>query len=364
MHNDGLRISALDGARFVAFALVFIHHFEIAPDWFLLWQGINARGYGGVDLFFALSAFVLFYNLDRTRVKYGRVSLQEFFLRRIARIYPLMIGYCAVVLLVVGGTSGQWMRISGLALGLDNIISVTGLGSQIIPYASHLWSLSFELQLYLILPVLYFLHLKISRKQFLWLLLCISVYAFAARATAFSLGAQHPLVYIIPIFRPESFLVGMALWVIKPQWDWRFSAVACSLSVATFCLMVPAWETGWSNVFSYPVLAIACGAFIDTAMRSPLRAALSWRPITALGERAYGLYVFHVAAFAIVKALLLHLGMSAGTSAFWLVLLIFTSGLTILAAWLSFDFFEQPIRRFVHRRWSSRSALSILPQES
>lgn len=364
MSSENLRITSLDGVRFVAFALVFIHHFEVAPDWLWLWQGINGRGYGGVDLFFALSAFVLFHNLDSTRIKHGKVSLREFFLRRIVRIYPLMIGYCAVVLLVLGGTFGQWMRLSGLTLGLDNIISVTGLGSQLIPYASHLWSLSFELQLYLLLPALYFLHLKIPTRQFIWLLLGIAGYAFLARGTAFALGAQHPLIYIIPIFRPESFLIGMALWVVKPQWDWRLSAFACVLSVAAFCIIVPAWETALANLFAYPALAIACGSFIDVAMRSPLRSVLSWKPITALGERAYGLYVFHVAAFTVVKVSLIRFGMPAGNFTFWIVLLILTLALTIAVSWLSYDLFEQPIRRFVHKRLSRRPAKIEALQQS
>ena len=88
----------LDGLRFYAFLGVFICHtlpfegalyrrFHLPMPW--LWGAIAKSGAAGVDLFFALSAFLITSILLREREETGRISLRRFYLRRILRIWPL-----------------------------------------------------------------------------------------------------------------------------------------------------------------------------------------------------------------------------------------------------------------------------------
>src|SRR5437868_2879263 len=85
---------SLDGLRFFAFLLVFLHHSLL--DWtspnplinfFLI--AIEKNGWLGVDLFFVLSGFLITTLLLKERSDNGNYSLKNFWIRRALRIWPL-----------------------------------------------------------------------------------------------------------------------------------------------------------------------------------------------------------------------------------------------------------------------------------
>ena len=93
----------LDGLRFYAFLGVFAFHTLPSQPAFYrqlhfpapaLWGAAASSGAAGVDLFFALSAFLITSLLMRERQQTGGISLRLFYIRRILRIWPL---YFAVV---------------------------------------------------------------------------------------------------------------------------------------------------------------------------------------------------------------------------------------------------------------------------
>src|SRR5688500_5665020 len=85
---------AVDGLRFFAFFIVFLHHtlLNISSTNPLL-NGflviIQKNGWVGVDLFFVLSGFLITMLLLKERQKFGRYSLRNFWIRRSLRIWPL-----------------------------------------------------------------------------------------------------------------------------------------------------------------------------------------------------------------------------------------------------------------------------------
>src|SRR5436305_10886285 len=92
----------LDGLRFFAFLGVFVFHaaprtleFYAAagyPRWLtnLLISVFGAGAYG-VDLFFALSAYLITSLMLRERATTGSFDLRSFYVRRILRIWPLYL---------------------------------------------------------------------------------------------------------------------------------------------------------------------------------------------------------------------------------------------------------------------------------
>jgi peptidoglycan/LPS O-acetylase OafA/YrhL len=89
----------LDGLRFIAFALVFIHH---APSLNNRVMGALHRfGWIGVDLFFALSAFLFVKILSKEFDKTGTITIGKFYIRRGLRIWPIYAIYC---ILMTGAT--------------------------------------------------------------------------------------------------------------------------------------------------------------------------------------------------------------------------------------------------------------------
>ena len=82
-------LSPLDGLRAVALAGVLLVHGM--PAWL-------PGGFLGVDLFFVLSGFLITSLLLREAEWTGRVSLRDFWVRRVRRLLPaLVVLVCAVV---------------------------------------------------------------------------------------------------------------------------------------------------------------------------------------------------------------------------------------------------------------------------
>src|SRR6266446_4521409 len=77
----------LTGLRFFAAMSVLIYHF----------YGLEVlNGHYGVILFFVLSGFLITYLLLEEHDMYGTISLRQFYIRRILRIWPLY--YWAIIL--------------------------------------------------------------------------------------------------------------------------------------------------------------------------------------------------------------------------------------------------------------------------
>jgi len=154
----------LDGLRFYAFLGVFICHtlpfdgafyrrFHLPVPW--LWGAIAKSGAAGVDLFFALSAFLITSILLREREETGGISLRRFYLRRILRIWPLYFLLIAVGVVLAHTMAKQslpWYYVAGYLLFVGNWVhAVFGRPESI---CSPLWTVSIEEQFYLIWPLL------------------------------------------------------------------------------------------------------------------------------------------------------------------------------------------------------------------
>ena len=155
----------LDVLRFFAFLGVFIFHsaprtmdfYNAAgyPHWLsgLLIPTFGAGAYG-VDLFFALSAYLITSLLLRERAATGALDLRGFYLRRILRIWPLylaFVAFAAVFALLVPGQHLPMKYVVGYSLLAGNWIYVFyGLPAS---FAVPLWTVSIEEQFYLAWPL-------------------------------------------------------------------------------------------------------------------------------------------------------------------------------------------------------------------
>src|ERR1700744_2182121 len=85
--NDKHKLLGLDHLRAFAIAYVVLFHFQIFghPEWV---NKAGSFGWTGVDLFFVLSAFLISGQLFNTIAKGKRISLREFFIKRVFRIIP------------------------------------------------------------------------------------------------------------------------------------------------------------------------------------------------------------------------------------------------------------------------------------
>lgn len=153
----------LDLLRALAVGLVLAFHLEL-----FFAHGVIRRsfllglGHWGVLLFFVHTSLVLMYSLERREARGAEAGvIVPFWVRRAFRIYPLSVG---VVLaahffhLPVGHFGPAGFRAAHLTpVGLrSNLLLTQNLtGDESI--TAPLWSLPFEMQMYLVLPALYLL---------------------------------------------------------------------------------------------------------------------------------------------------------------------------------------------------------------
>jgi len=305
---SALYLAPLDGLRFFAFLLVFVHHFASPLPAGHPMANVQTFGWVGVDLFLAISSYLFFHLLGAEYAKTGSINVGWFYIRRLLRIYPLMMLFPLVMLLTYGAWDRfGWLRLAGLGLFLDNIVSwFRGYNS--IKFSNHLWTLSYEFQFYLFLPVIFLAYKRLGKRGFLIAAFAFFVYCFLARMVFYAGGAVHPMIWFTPFLKPESLLAGMCLAIVQPSWKWWWSAIAAVLGTAVFVNLPLPWESAWSSALAYPVIGVTCAAILDTSLRAGrLSTALSARPLVMLGRISFGLYVYHLLG--------IHLGLAATSGA-------------------------------------------------
>jgi peptidoglycan/LPS O-acetylase OafA/YrhL len=127
---------------------------------------LEAMGLFGVLLFFVHTSFVLMLSLERQVATYGRRRLALIFmLRRCFRIYPLSIFVVGVITLFRLPLAGPPWAMTWPALGVTDVLSNILLIQHFTgsPYIlGPLWSLPFEMEMYICLPVLFLLARKLK----------------------------------------------------------------------------------------------------------------------------------------------------------------------------------------------------------
>jgi len=148
------RVQYLDGLRAVAIAFVIASHAAPATPFklfaaFVLWSRI---GHLGVSLFFVISGFLISLLLFREMDRVGKISLRQFYSRRILRIMPAYFTYIIIMFAVTRVIdlhirSRNWITASLFCVSLDRTENQSW-------QLGHLWSLSVEEHFYLLWPIL------------------------------------------------------------------------------------------------------------------------------------------------------------------------------------------------------------------
>ncbi|MCW2680003.1 MAG: acyltransferase, partial [Frankiales bacterium] len=145
----------VEGLRAVAVLLVVASHV----------LGVPAGGYVGVDVFFVISGFLITGLLLREHGRTGRISLRDFYARRVRRLLPaavlvLAVTNVAAYLLFTGERAGQVLRDSLWSLGFLANVRFADIGTDYFDQTrpaspvQHYWSLAVEEQFYVLWPCL------------------------------------------------------------------------------------------------------------------------------------------------------------------------------------------------------------------
>lgn len=338
----------LDVIRSLAVSLVLLSHVPLGQLLLDLLSGrhdISAQPVGvfGVGIFFVHTCMVLMLSLERQqRAGHGHARMATTFLiRRAFRIYPLS-AVVVVVLALVAYFTARELDYSQLATNLLLIQNLTGDPSD--PAA--LWSLPYELQMYLLLPGIYLLVVRReSRAVALVALLWLASVALVLLVKA--AGLNHHLIKYLPAFLPGVLAYALTKRTTRGNaFPSCFPALYIGLVAAAFPLLVSAGLP--ESILLWPT-CLALGLIIpySSEIRSrPVRAAAA-----TIAKYSYGIYLVHgsMADFSF--------GYLRSTQPV-LQWLVFVVGTTVLS-FLAFHLVEQP-----GIRWGKRIARAMRGTEA
>lgn len=305
---------------------------ENIPDWLSIVLAADKA----VDIFFMLSSFLLTYGLLKVYNKRQNIDFGRFYLHRFFRIYPLFV--VALLLYSLGDLNKLLTEGWYSLLFIENIYS-----KGIIPVQ---WSLSIEVQFYLILPFL-IVFLAKCKQPIAWLILMIVGALLLRFAVAYQTPAIYqthwyqfiqqvdPAIYMNNMYyviqtRISPLLLGV-LWAFilwqRPSFEltlsltqkafiWIFGLATIYLSMK-FPVYNPtsAYYTDFSEslnlaaitlhrfVFSATILTLVLLFHFDT--HSENNRLTCWKGWRLLSEVAYPMYFFHFPFVAIAWAIVL-----------------------------------------------------------
>ncbi len=268
----------------------------------------RALAQGGVAVFFVHTSYVLMRTLARLPEQDRAL---RFYVRRVFRIYPLsVLVVCAVVLVGVPAfpTRGyEWPGWAGLASNLALIQNLTLTPSVLDP----LWSLPYEVQMYLVLPALFAL---VTRPRapapiLVWIAAVgLALLQEQSPASRLDLARYSPcFVAGVVAFTREQRAVARLHWLGWPV-----------VILLAFALRQLGLEMGWVGCL---LLGMTVNRFRQVDVRW-IRAAAEW-----LARYSYGIYLAHLIVFWIAfvrmagAPLAVRVGVCAALSALLPVLL-------------------------------------------
>jgi peptidoglycan/LPS O-acetylase OafA/YrhL len=406
-------LPALTGLRFLAALTVLIEHawihlfkFQGAATGLRYW--VPTCGGFGMSLFFVLSGFVIHYNYRHVVTGQGPTGLAAFLWARFSRLYPLYFFMLALdillgksLLLSLLGKQDGFRDLTGalpyyllllqswryVSFGDTSLVYVIGVGVN--------WSISTEWFFYLVYPLLAVLVLKVRRPLTMicalaawcvfWGGLSSNLAGQEAAIDAWGVSHYGPvagvakgfqdsfyrwLLYFSPYSRVGEFVLGclvaqfyLVLQRTPPtEREERLGGMVMTLAfLSIFAILYVTYSTVHQSSFWFSLqfsfgLAPSAAIIIFCASRydMPLFRWLSARPIVAMGEASYSMYLLHAVVLLVVSSYLAWsfpetffdiLFLAARFTFVILIILLFSLGLH--------EFLEVPSRRWLRGLWRS-----------
>lgn len=362
--NYKIYFENLNAIRCIAAFLVIIHHIEQFKDLFHLpnyWTNpvIESLGKLGVILFFVLSGFLISFLLFKEKEVTQTISIKDFYLRRILRIWPLYFLIIFLSLFILPNVSFFSIEGFGKEIVWDNLmykilLFVFFLPNLVlnlfaaIPYASQTWSIGAEEQFYLVWPVL---NKKIKNK---WILMfgvilfyllvkfLIQIFPSSIKDTFKGFWLSTPIdcmaiggVFALIVYN-TSFLKKILFSKIT-----QIIALLITLSLISFNYHLPQY---FDKYFHFEMYAILFGILIANFAANDNRIfSMENKGSNYLGKISYGLYMYHPIIIVFSIKIMLLFGDKINNYLLYPMVFI----LVIFVAGLSYEFYE---KRFINKK--------------
>ena len=338
------KLPQIEGLRAFAVVAVMVNHF--APQ-------LLPGGYLGVDIFLVISGYVISKGLLANDGSQQIDFFKQFFARRVARLLPALVVSVGISMVLVAMfvqplSINYWTNaVTGISssIGLSNMFLVIEQSNYFgsladFNFFTHTWSLSVEMQFYLLFPCIFLVRSNIGdeirlRKRLL-IVSGLSLISFAVFVLAHSVNPT-------------------ATYYLMPTRFWEFGAGSIACMCASFAvrrikqlvrlmrIFVPGLLLAMMFVpveYNVPATVItviaAFWCVLVSAPRSGFSKLLTSRLALWIGERSYSIYLWHWVVLTTARWTYGVTLMSAP------VLVV----LTFCCAVMSFNWVEQPFRQW------------------
>jgi peptidoglycan/LPS O-acetylase OafA/YrhL len=352
-----IHLPGLNGIRAFAALVVVIHHtgFSLPRYGLPIREGIDLAGYG-VTIFFALSGFLITYLLLVEKKVFSSINIKQFYIRRILRIWPLYYLYFGLFILTsfIEPVVLQNKYLIFTALFSANVPFILG-----IPMGSiaHFWSLGVEEQFYAFWPwvarkaksllrwVIAFIIIFVAAKIAMWIVFKMTgnvipyMILDVTRFDCMAIGAYGAIQFHRNQDSASSVFLKMMFHPLAQLIAW-----ASILLLAFNMLPIP------SVVKDEFVSAIAVVIILNVAGNERSMIKLRGRILNFLGKISYGIYVYHMLIifllpvfFGSIVSEIANENLRTG------FVYSVVPALTILVAFISYEYYEKPFLKLKGR---------------
>lgn len=283
-------IPQIDGLRAISIGMVLLTHANFQ---------LGTYGIIGVDVFFAISGFLITTLIMEEFSRTGTVSINKFYWRRAARLLPalflLLIGVWIYSLLLSDVQRVQDIRFEILA-SLFYFYNLAWLFEPIAqPVLGHMWSLAVEEQFYLIWPLVLIVFLKKNWSIHLPILfLGFVLVSLVLKFSGLSSDIWNSLFH-------ESLFLGCAFAVLRKYYSipkiheyWYIGSLVILVIIGVF---LPTGVSSYANAFLHISGGILGLVAIAYCLQNRQEQILGNPLMIYIGKISYSLYLWHVPIF-------------------------------------------------------------------
>lgn len=381
------RQPGLDGIRTFSVGMVALHHAEIVQIQ-IFGEGshheVITGGFVYPEMFFVMSGFLITTIMLQEREGTGRFSLKGFYARRVRRLLPalwVMMGTAVVwatffgYITAPGRTVGARYHLGSMEgstiasfFMVQNwwmIFSRNGYFGGFPDLFRHIWTLSIDEQFYIVFPLVLLALFGRGRhfdlRKLLWAIVPFIALGWFVMAWKFEapLGDDNfavNFVYLSTITRMPGILIGVALACLWRPWRWPHASRGHLpwldvVGLGSFALILVIGFTAHSEAWYVyrgllPIVSLLAACVVAMVVHPGAlytRAFFGNKVIAGIGQRAFGIYLWHWPIFAGPLA----------TKSFGTKMLVGIP-LTALFAEMSYRFIETPFRERAVGKWRDK----------
>lgn len=364
----------LNGLRFLAASAVLISHIELLKQQlglFSLWDEkkhpfIFSLGGLGVYFFFVLSGFLITYLLLVEKEKTGGVSIRDFYLRRIFRIWPVYYLLILLAFFVFPHVhilqlewfqrffyDHFWLKFFMFIFMLPNL-ALAFFPS--IPYAGQAWSIGVEEQFYIVWP-----WVVSKSKKLVNTIVIIGVAMVVMKALVLLLNMKFPnnstihgIMEFVAMLKIECMAIGgWGACMVFQKKQKILDLFFHPLSQAASFLLIPVLIFCAPDIFQnaehivYSILFLTI--ILNVALNPKSFLKMENRVFNYLGNISYGMYMYHMFLIVIVIRIAPHFGFLSSSTSLNIYYYSASFIATILFSSLSYYLYERAFIRMKSR---------------